>query len=758
MARAKYSLILASAAYLCTTGAMAANYSNFQVSGSGRIDPSIVLGVAGLSNGTAVSDAGANAALQRLYASGLFSSVEMVPSGNTLIIKVQENATIGRIYFEGNRNEDDDVLQSIISIGPRDGLDRAKVEEEAQTIRRYYASKSRFDAEVRPVIIPVADGVFNVVYEINEGTISDVERVTFTGNQNVSDWQLRRVINTGETNFASNIFSRDNFASEKLVSDQARLENYYQEHGFYNAQIKAVSADYNALGDYYLTYAINEGRQYRFGQIQFSSDIPGISATRYTNLVKSDPGKIYKASDVRETIESIEEAAAREGYPFLRVQPIVTPDEATGQLNIRYAMTQGSKVYVDRIDIHGNESTIDRVIRRQFDLVEGDPMNERKVVEARQRLEQTGFFSRVAVTARESGVEGKQIIDVEVEEANTGSLGFGASYSPEGGASVFASLSENNFLGRGQFISTRVDIGQVSQSGSLSFREPGLFERDLAAGFDLYYRQSTQEGANYQTTDLGFEPYVSFPVTDNSRLNLRYFIRSNEIRDVAENVSPLIVAEEGEVLTSGVSATWTWDELNAFNNPTRGWIARLGGAYAGIGGDANWYQLSGRAKMYYPVFNDDVIFSATLEGGMIESSNELPIRINERYFLGGSSFIGFAPMGIGPRDKSGDINSALGGKYYGSLLTELRFPVGLPDELGIKGSVFYQAGSVWGLDQTAGGASGVIDDDFYLRQSVGASLLWDVGGSYFRFSYANAFDHQEYDITDSFSVSLETRF
>lgn len=745
-------------AFASGQNALATTYSNVQVNGNGRIEDGIVLSIAGLVPGKDYSASEINDALQRLYASGLFDQAEIVPNGNSLVINVAENATVGRVYFEGNQNVDDEQLAEFVKIGPRSGLDRAQIETDAQNIRRLYAAQSRFDATVTPVVIPVNEGVYNVVFEINEGTIADVERLTFQGNYQVSDWQLRRTVSTGETGLFSGLFSRDNFVSEKILSDQSRLENYYQENGFYNARIRATSTDYNALGDYYLTYTIDEGRKFYFGNVNFSNEMTGVDAQQFAEFIQIQTGKVYKQSDIRKTIEAIEKEANFRGYPFLRVEPVVVTNEATGQLDVTLRLYQTPRVYVDRIDIHGNDVTLDRVIRRQFDVVEGDPMNARKLTEARQRLERLGFFSRVEVNARESSVDGRQIVDVEVEEQNTGSLNFGANYSGGAGLSAFVTLSEKNFLGRGQYVSATIDAGKYSQTAKFSFTEPGLFERDVAAGFDLYYQDSNRTESLYQATNIGFEPRVSFPTGENSRLTLNYFIRSNEIRDVSSATSPLIIADEGRLITSGIGATWFLDNTNSLQSPTKGWYLRLGGNFAGLGGDSSYLQLGGKAKLFYPVFSEDFIFSAEVEGGSIQSLNDQSIRVTDRYFLGTDSFLGFSNGGLGPRDQTDDVNSSLGGNNYAAFRTDFTFPTFLPEELGLRGQVFYNAGSVWGLDRVEGGASGVIDDSFHLRQSAGAGLLWNIGGAELRFSWTEVLEKQDYDLTRNFQVSFASSF
>ncbi len=749
------------AALMVAGQAWAASYSSFQVVGNERIQDSIVLGTAGLTQGVAVDDSGLNNAIQRLYTSGLFSDVDVRVSNGRAVITVVENATISGVYFEGNDKVKDEEIASNVSLGARDGLDKAKIEEDIQSIRRLYAARSRFDIDVKAQAISNGNGTYKLIFVIDEGSVSEIDRVTFSGNDKVSDWTLRRVVNSSEAGIFSNLFSQDNFATEKLASDKDAILNYYRDNGYYDAQIRASSADYDAGGNFYISYSILEGPKYDIGNVTYVSEIAGVETNIFQPLVSVRSGRTYKASDIVDSIEAIEVEAERRGLPFLRANPVITTRENDGLLDVEFVLTNASRVYVERIDIHGNDQTIDRVIRRKFETSEGDPLNARKITEAREELESLGFFSQVQVAAREGSTSDKKIIDVEVEEANTGSLSFGGGYSSSDSWSLNASFTERNFLGRGQYLSLSIDYGATSQTGRLSFAEPALFDRDLLGAFDLYYSESSSSASSYAMTNIGFEPRLSLPTGDNSRLTLGYFIRSNDLTtEDYDNPSPLVVADEGEVITSGVSASWVIDKTDSANSPSKGWIFRAGGKIAGLGGDAQWTQAATKAKVFYPVWNDDIVLSAEVEGGAIQAyGDSTSVRINERYQLGGNNGLtGFNSGGLGPRDVSGDVDVALGGNYYALARANLTFPLGLPETFGISAAAFWEVGSVWGLDDVDGGASGVIDDSFILRGTRGLSLLWNLGGQTLSFNFADPYQKEDYDETEEFTVSFVSKF
>lgn len=749
------------AALMIAGQAWSANYSSFQVVGNERIQDSIVLGTAGLTQGVAVDDAGLNAAIQRLFTSGLFSDVDVRIVNGRAVITVVENATISGIYFEGNDKVKDEQLASIVSLGARDGLDKAKIEEDIQSIRRFYAARSRFDVDIKAQAISNNNGTYKLIFVVDEGSVSEIDRITFSGNEGVSDWVLRRVVNSSEAGIFSNLFSQDNFATEKLAADKDAILNYYRENGYYDVQIRASSADYDAGGNFFISYSILEGPKYQIGNITYESKIAGVETGVFEPLVGIRSGKIFKASDIIKAVEAIEIEAERRGLPFLRANPVITTRENDGLLDIEFVLESASRVYVERIDIHGNDQTIDRVIRRKFETSEGDPLNGRKIAEARQELESLGFFNRVQVVSREGSTIDKKIIDVEVEEANTGSLSFGGGYSSSDSWSVNVNFTERNFLGRGQYLALSVDYGANAQTGRLSFAEPALFDRDLLGAFDLYYSQSASAASGYSTTNIGFEPRISLPTGENSRLTLGYFIKSNDLTtEDYTSTSPLVGADEGKLVTSGVSASWVIDKTDNKRSPSKGWIFRLGGKIAGLGGDAQWTQAATKAKVFYPVWNNEIILSAEVEGGAIQPYGDTTsVRINERFMLGGNNGLtGFNSGGLGPRDSLGEINSALGGNYYAAARANVSFPLGLPESFGITGAAFWEVGSVWGLDNVDGGASGVVDDSFKLRGTRGLSLLWNLGGQTLAFNFADPYQQEEGDETEQFTVSFVSKF
>lgn len=736
-------------------------FSSILVSGNQSVPDQTVISFSGLETGASLSAADINEALRRLYASGLFDTVDIRAGGGGLIITVVENPTIGIVNFEGNRDLSDSELAGIVNSRARHPLNTATIEADARRIAQVYLQRSRFSAEVTPSIIRLPDGRANLVFVVAEGRTNRVESINIVGNQNFTDRRLRRAMTGSESGFMNLLYTSDNFSSERAAADRLELMDFYRERGYPDVLVTSGISEFALDRDgFFLTYSVNEGASYDFGTASVSTNLAGIDAQEFTREIRIRTGRGYKASKVEDTVEAIEEEATRRGMPFLRAIPRVTKNEADGTIDIEFELVNGNRVYVERIDIRGNSQTLDRVIRREFDMAEGDAFNPRKMRSAEAALHRLRFFSDLSVTVREGSSPEHAIVEVTVADAPTGNFNFGAGYSTDSGLSGTFSISERNFLGRGQRFDLSLNYGEKSQSLSFGFTEPALFDRDLAAGFDIYYTRNDREESSFQTTNYGFAPSMSFSIGEHSRARIGYEIVSEEIRGVdVLTTSSIIFGDQGTEIRSAIEFGLSIDRRNSNTDPTEGVILRLTGQYAGLGGTANYLKATGRAKGYMNIFDEAVVLSADFEGGALFTLNGGSSRVTDRFFLGGSSFRGFTVGGIGPRDTFGaDINDALGGNFYAVARLDASFPVGLPPDLGIRGGVFIDAGSVWGLDGAPVGNSGVIDHSAQLRASAGLALYWDTPLGPLVFNWANPFLSVPGDETQTFSVAVQTSF
>ncbi|MEM9811099.1 MAG: outer membrane protein assembly factor BamA [Pseudomonadota bacterium] len=748
------------------TAAQSARFNRIDVAGNQRIDADTIRVFAGIEPGETVSPAEINAAVQRLFETQLFEDVQITPRAGVLLITVVENPTINIINFEGNRRLDDELLRAIISLQPRRAYSRAAAERDAQSIIDAYAQQGRLAAEVTPKIIRLEDNRVNLVFEIFEGRLTEIQRISFTGNQVYSDRRLRRVIETGQAGLLSFILDNDVYDQDRLELDRQLLREFYLDRGYIDFEVRSATAELSRERNaFFLNFTLFEGQQYRFGQSTVSTFAPGLDPAEFEQEIDLRPGQVYSARRVDRVIERIAFLAGQKGFAFVEVAPRVRRNEAAQTVDIEFELIEGPRVFVERIDIRGNTQTLDRVIRRQFRIVEGDAFNRREVREAEDRIRALRFFDSVDTTIREGTAPDRAVVTVEVEEAPTGSLSFGASFASDEGVAGNISLTERNFLGRGQFLSFDVARGADINTFAVTFTEPALFDQDLLAGLSLVYRESDLDESSINTRTASVTPRIGFPLSENSRLTVRATISQDELeRQSSDTTSPILLREEGDLLTTSVGFTYTLDQRNSPIDPTAGFILQLDQDIATLA-DTNYSRTRASGRAFTSFFEEDVILTAELEGGALFAFNN-ESRIIDRFTLGGDSFRGFARGGLGPRDSctdcSGDdglsdVDDSLGGNFFAVARFEASFPIGLPEQYGIFGGVFADVGTVWGLYDTDG-ASGTVDDGAKLRSAIGASIFWDTVIGPLRFNYAIPIETVDGDDEERFRLTVDTRF
>ncbi|WP_103333565.1 outer membrane protein assembly factor BamA [Pseudotabrizicola formosa] len=766
------STATASAAIFAPASAQQYAFDQVVIEGNQRVDNATILGFAGIRRGQALSQGGLNDAYQGLVRSGLFQTVEIVPQGRQLVIRVQEYPIVNVINFEGNKRLNDEELAGLIQSQQRRVYSPSVAEADAAAIAEAYRARGRIAATVTPKLIRRSEGRVDLAFEITEGRVTEIERLSFIGNRAFSDRRLRQVLETKQAGLLRTLIQRDTFVAERLELDKQLLRDFYLARGYVDIQVTDASAEVARERDaVFVSFAIREGRQYRFGGVTTVSEIEGLDAAEFGALSRVRSGVPYSPLVVENTIARMENLALRKGLTFVRVDPRITRNDRTGTLDLEFALVRGERVFVERIDIEGNTTTLDQVIRRQFRSAEGDPFNPREVRQSAERIRALGFFSDAQVNARPGSASDQVIVDVNVEEQPTGSLSFGASYGVDAGVGVNIGFSESNFLGRGQALSVAVSTATDSTSSSISITEPAFLGRDLSLSLGAFYDVTDQRNAIYDTARVGGRVALSFPVGEVSRLEVRYGLAKNTIKgyegrdvdgngtiDPATEVNPTLrdeTARDGEI-TSAVGYTYSYDTRIGGLSPDRGVVFRFSQDYAGLGGDAKYLSTEVQALAERKILNEDVTLRAIFEAGAISAIGGYNTRVTERFF-GNSKIRGFEGNGIGPRDTVTD--DALGGNFYAVARFEADFPLGLPEEYGISGGVFLDVGSVWGLDGTVVDALGApIDTGFNPRAAVGLSVLWDAPIGPLRFNFSRALVQEDYDLERSFDLTISTRF
>ncbi len=745
-------------------------FAKVTVDGNDKVDVPTVLAFLELPKGQVVTDAALNDAYQRIVASGLFARVELVPQADGLLIKVVENPMIGTIDYQGNDLVKDPDLEKFITEKAGQIYSPAAALSDAAVIAEVYRQNGRMAATVTPRIIHRPGNRVDLVFEIVEGSVAEVARLSFVGNKDFSDYRLRQILSTKQAGILHNLIQRDMFQIDRLEMDKKMLTDFYQSRGYLDFQILDAGATYardrNAT---FMTFTISEGQSFRLGKVTTISELDTIDPAPYDKLSRLRSGVTYTPTIIQNSVEAMESLALKNGLNFVAVEPRVTRNDRDGTVDVTFAIVKGPRIFVERIDIEGNTTTLDSVIRRQFRAVEGDPLNPREIAQAAERIKALGFFGDVQVDKMAGTAPDQDVVKVAVTEAPTGSLSLGASYGASTGFGVNIGFSERNFLGRGQGLTLNVQTGSDNLDSKVVFNEPAFLGRDLNFGFAAGYNQTTQQNSNYDKTVISISPSLGFAVNDLARLRVNYGLSSEDVSNVGGTTvntssSEILQAEAGSAIRSSVGFTYTWDDRNSGLRPNGGVMVQFGNEFAGLGGDVRVVQTSLRALAETKVLNGDMTLRASFEGGAVTSYGDYVTRVTDRYLSAGT-LRGFEPNGIGPRDLNASNKDALGGNYFSAVHLEASFPLGLPEEYGISGGAFVEAGSVWGLNNRAGTAKvggdpadGTVDDSMHIRTVAGLTLFWTTPLGPLRFDFTRAGAKQDYDQEKTFDFTISTRF
>lgn len=752
-----------SAPFLTPAFAQSYSFSSLVVEGNEHVDAATVLSHAGIAKGQALTTGQLNDAYQRLVNSGLFETVELLPQGGTLKIVVKEMPMISVVDLQGNKRLKDEQLKELIKSKSRTVFNAAIAEADAAAIAEAYRTEGRLAASVTPKLIRRSGNRVDLVFEITEGKVVEVERLSFVGNRAYSDRRLRQVLGTKQAGLLRQIIGRDTFVAERLELDKQLLKDFYLSRGFIDVDVTDATGELSAERDAsFVTFTVQEGQQYRIGNVTTTSSVEGVDAVEFAGVQKLRSGVVYSPALIENNIARMETLALKKGLNFVRVEPVLTRNEETQTLDIEFVLSKGERVFVERIDIEGNTTTLDQVIRRQFRTAEGDPFNPREIRQAAERIRALGYFGNADVEAAPGAGGDQVVVNVDVEEQPTGSLTVGATYSVNSGPGLTFGFSEDNFLGRGQKVGIDVTTGTDTVDSSLTFVEPALLGRDLQFKFGAYYKTSDYADAFYDTKQIAISPALEFPISEFGRLELRYRVFDDAVKNVDSASSDVLSGEEafGSPLGSSIGYAYSYDNKIGGLNPNSRVLLRFSQDFAGVGGSVKYLKSEALGVFETKVMNEEITLRAVVEGGALVTTGGYTSRVTDRYF-GNDKIRGFETNGIGPRDRS-DLggaanNDALGGNMFAVVRFEADFPLGLPEEYGIKGGAFLDVGSVWGLDNTTG-TGGTIDDSAKLRSAIGVSVLWDTPLGPLRFNFSKALKKETYDKEQRFDLTISTKF
>jgi outer membrane protein insertion porin family len=735
--------------------------SSISVLGNNRISDEAIVNYARLIPSATLSSEDLSKAYSKVLDTGLFKNISFKQDGQNLIITVEEYPTVNEISFEGNKKFTDEKLMSFLVNDSNLVFTPVGLEKDLTALQTIYRNSGRLSARVQSKIINLPNNRINLIFEIFEGSVVEIEKINFVGNREFSNSRLRRVLSSKQAGLLRKIILRDTLIEEKIALDKRLLIDFYRSRGFAEFKINSVNVELSEEKDgFFMTFNVTEGPKFAVGEIKLRSTVKDISVSDFETLIKLKTGETYSPVVLQSTITSLEDRLQAIGLEFIRVRPEINRNINNLTLDFDLIFEKGDRIFIERIDISGNTATLDRVLRRQFFIAEGDPFNPREIKAAADRIRGLGLFSDTSVDARSGSINSQVVIDVKVVEKPTGSLTFGAGYSSQAGLGALIEYGERNFLGRGQSLSFAINTGKNDQVYEVSFFEPMFLRNDLGFGLNLSVKDTNQQNAAYDTENLQFQPFVVYPLGERSKIKIDYSVSQTELSNPGD-VGSIITNEvnEGKVVSSSVGYVFSHDTRLYESASKTGIVFKLGQQFTGLGGDKTALKTTMTVAAQRNVFKEDLKLSAEFESGLL-TYKKGDSRVIDRFFLGSRKMRGFDAGGLGPRECSNrdcevSQNDALGGENFAVLRLEAEFPLGLPDEYGLSGGLFYDIGNLWSLKKVS---DNVLYEEGSWRQAIGASVFWKTPIGPLRFNFSDVLKKEQFDRDETFDLTISTRF
>ena len=731
--------------------------SDIRVEGAQRLESDTVLSYLTIAKGDRVTEEKLDTSLKALYATGLFADVRLVMQDNDLVVTIVENPIVSRVTYEGNDAISKDDLEKEVQLQPRHVYTLPKIQSDVQRILDLYRRSGRFAATVEPKVVQLEQNRVDVIFEIAEGSHTGVRRIKFVGNDHFDETALRSAIDTQESAWWKFFSTADFYDPDRTNYDRELLRRFYMNEGYIDFRVVSAVAEMTPdREDFFLTFTVDEGERYKFGKITIKNEIKGVDESKLGEHLLTKEGEWYNADRAEKTVAKLTAVLGDMQYAFVTIEPEIEKKKDEKIVDLVYHIKPGERVYIDRIDISGNMRTLDKVIRREMLVAEGDPFSVSKVKRTEQKIKDLGFFEDVRVTPEQGAQPDRSNLKVELKEKSTGEISMGAGFSSTDGPLGDFSIRERNFLGKGQDVRLGATISGVTKQFDFSFTEPYFLDRDLMAGVDVFHiRSDEQTQSAYEEVNTGFSLRMGYPLSEQLRQNLSYTMREDKISNVSQYASRFVRDQVGKSTTSMVSQELVYDERDSKIEPTEGFITRLKTDLAGLGGNRKYVRGKLTGVQYYTPW-EEITLSATGEVGAIEGISQ-DVRINDRFFLGGDTLRGFAYGGVGPRDLTGGADDSLGGNRFARGSLEVSFPTFMPKDLGFKGHVFSDAGVLGKNDETPVSGELFMSEE-KIRASVGIGISWQSPFGLVRLDYAQPIAKQSYDEVEHVHFSFGTRF
>jgi outer membrane protein insertion porin family len=736
--------------------------TEIKVVGNERIEPGTIRSYMLLQPGDPFDPDRMDRSLKTLYATGLFSDVKLQRDGSTLVVTVAENPIVNRIAFEGNHKLTDEQLRTGLQLRPRAVYTAAQVQADRQHILDQYAAHARFNARVEPKIIRLDQNRVDVVFEIDDGEGTFISRIAFVGNKAYSEGRLREVISSRENTWWRFLSTSDTYEPDRVNYDKELLRRFYLRKGYADFEVTTSASELAAdKSSFFVTFTLNEGERYTVGNTSVNSTLKGLDSETLAPLLELEPGDWYDGDAVERTTQALTNTAQSRGYAFVEVKPRISRDKAKHTVDLVFDVVEGPRVYVERIDINGNTRTKDKVIRREFRLAEGDPLNAALVRRSRQRLQDLDYFSNVQISSSPGSAPDRGILTTSVQEKATGELTIGGGYSTDSGALASAGLRERNLIGTGIDAGINGVLAQKRSELDLSVTDPYFLDRNLVTGFDLFMVQNNnQDIAQYNERRAGTSLRLGYEFTEHLRQVWTYSLVQRSVYGVQSGASIYVQDEAGSSLLSQLGQTLTLDYRDSRLDPHSGSVLRLGTDYAGLGGDAKFLRTKLDASYYIPLEryfgSPDWVLALSAGAGYLFNFDRQE-KIIDRFFLGGDNLRGFQSGGAGPHAIIG--GDSLGGRFIYTQSTELRFPLPVSADLGLTGRAFVDVGSLSEVNSlTLNGVHFAVADDPGPRVSAGVGVSWKTPFGLINIDLAQPIIKKRFDQTQLFRFGFGTRF
>ena len=731
-----------------------------RVEGNQRIEATTIRSYMLVQPGDAYEPDRIDRSLKSLFSTGLFQDVSFQRQGGTLIVKVVENPIINRIAFEGNRKLTDDQLQKSIQLKSRSVYTPQLVQADRQRMLNAYAKAGRYAATVDPKVIRLDQNRVDVVFEVNEGATTLVSRIAMVGNHAFSENRLREVIASREEAFYRFLTNSDQYDPERVSFDKELLRRFYLKNGFADFDVKSATAELTPdRSAFLLTFVLDEGERYTVGKVDIDSKLRNLDPALLKPLLGIQEGDTYDGDAVEKTSQALQDAIEQRGFAFVEVKPRIARNKAKHTVDLVFDIGEGPRIYVERIDISGNTRTKDKVIRREFRIAEGDAFDAAAVRNARQRLQDLGYFNSVQVAPTSGSAIDKAVINAVVDEKATGELTLGGGYSTDAGALINVGLRERNLIGTGIDASVNGVLAQKSSQIDLSVTDPYFLDRNLATGFDLFHiSNNNQQIAAYSERRTGGALRLGYEFNDHLRQAWTYSLVDRNVYDIQSGASIYITNQAGASLLSQLGTTVSIDYRDSRVDAHSGGLIRVGVDYAGLGGTARYLRSKLDGNYYIPlesITGDDAWVVALSAGTGYLAELGKQEKIIDRFFLGGDNLRGFQSGGAGPHAVGVTSTDSIGGRFIYTGTTELRFPLPISADFGLSGRTFVDVGSLSQVTQLAGTQ---VFDDAGPRVGAGVGVSWKTPFGLINIDLAEPIIKHKYDQTQIFRFGFGTRF